>query len=139
MEVHVYAEELVSLLRLEFSFSATTNTPFKNPDALLIASVVLAVKLLYPFSKDGRQSTTTDHRPSLRGMALDWQRWAEIYRSHQEHHTEPGCRFEKTNSSDVYDMTGEDMDRYLDWYQETQITAEQGLCSDSSNRQGRGN
>lgn len=136
MEVHVYAEELVSLFRLGFSFSATAATPFKNPDTLLIASVVLAVKLLYPFYKDGRQSISTNDLPSLRGMTLDWQHWAEIYRDDREHHTEPRRHFEHTSSADVYDMTSEDMDGYLDWYQETQITAEQGLCRMSSDREG---
>lgn len=122
----MYAEKLVSLLRLNFSFSGTAPAPIKNPDMLLIASLVLAVKLLYPLHGEKQYSISTYHRPSLGGLRLDWKRWAEVY-ERQKHQTEPRRDFEKSTSAEVYDMTGEDMDRYLDWYQETQITAEQGM------------
>lgn len=126
MEVYVYAERVVPLLRLDLCFSATANTPFKDPETLLVASIVLAVKLLYPLSEDRRYSTGNNETPSLGGLRLDWTQWAESYKN-QNHGTDPGRDFEKTTSADVYDMTYEDMDSYLDWYQETQITADQGL------------
>ncbi|OIW32142.1 hypothetical protein CONLIGDRAFT_571387 [Coniochaeta ligniaria NRRL 30616] len=124
LEAYVYAEKLVSLLRLEFSFSTAGHTPFKDPETLLIASIVLAVKLLYPFEEEQQYWASKNDRPSLAGLSIDWTRWAESYLSQKQ---QTGYRrdFETTSSADVYDMTSEEIDSYLDWYQETQITADQ--------------
>ena len=121
MEVYVYAEKLVSLLRLEFSFAATAETKFKDPETLLVASVVLAAKLLFPFEEDeGHKTGTRDG--SLGGMRMNWTIWAESYPIRKQQKRD----HEKTTSAEIYDMTAEDMDSYLDWYQETQIMPGQG-------------
>ncbi|KAB5572354.1 putative ribosomal protein [Coniochaeta sp. 2T2.1] len=122
LEVYVYAEKLVSLLRLDFSFSATAETKFKDPETLLVASVVLAGKLLFPFEKDERHRTGTSEH-SLADITMDWTKWAESYPIRKQQKRD----FEKTTSAVVYDMTPEDMDSYLDWYQETQIMPEQEI------------
>lgn len=118
MEVHSYAEKIVSLLRLDFSFPTKANTPLNNPDTLLIASIVVATKLLYPF--DGLPRFPNDpHDPS--NLRVNWDKWAEIFKDQPSSHRNDRMGFEKMKSTDVYDMTEEDMDRYLDWYQETKI------------------
>jgi RNA polymerase I-specific transcription initiation factor RRN7 len=126
VEVYVYAEKLVSLLRLEFSYSTTASPPFSNPDSLLAMSLVLAVKILYPFASREQESATVGEQPSHGGRHLDWAAWAAIYQS-QYSRRKPVPDYDKTTSAEVYDMTSEDMDSYLDWYEETQITVEQGM------------
>lgn len=126
MEVYVHAEKIVSLLRLDFSFPAPAHSSCKDPETLLLASIVLAVKFLYPF----------DDRSSAEGLILDWTRWSDKFKSGkpQRHNRE---RFETITSADVYDLTPDDMDSYLDWYQETELASQQGMSqiADSYDRQ----
>lgn len=122
MEVYVYTEKLVSLLRLDFSIPTNPHVPTKNPETLLIASIVLVVKVLYPFHNG---------RSSAGGLEIDWTRWADKFETHEpQRHTRRD--FEKMKSAEVYDMTPEDMDSYLDWFQETKIMPEQGLTAHTS-------
>lgn len=118
LEVHTYAKNIVSLLRLDFSFPTRANTPLNNPDTLLIASIVVATKLLYPF--DGIPRFASDpNDPS--NMRLNWDKWAEIFQAQQNNRKNSRQNFEKMSSADVHNMTEEAMDNYLDWYQETKI------------------
>lgn len=119
LEVYTYAKNIVSLLRLDFSFPTKANIPLNNPDTLLVASIVVATKLLYPF--DGVTRFPSDPKdPS--NLHLNWDKWAEIFQEQQNSRTNSRRDFEKMSSADVHSMTEEDMDYYLDWYQETKIT-----------------
>jgi RNA polymerase I-specific transcription initiation factor RRN7 len=119
LEVHIYAKNIVSLLRLDFSFPTKANTPLNNPDTLLIASIVVATKLLYPFDGIPRFSNEPNEPSNLH---LNWDRWAEIFQAQQGNRKNSRQTFEKMSSADVHNMTEGDMDHYLDWYQESQIT-----------------
>lgn len=120
MEVHIYAEKLVSLLKLDFSFPTRANTPLNNPDTLLIASIIVATKLLYPFDGLPRYANDLEDPSNVR---LNWDEWARIFKEQGARHNNSGrMGFEKLKSAEVYDMSEEDMDRYLDWYQETKIS-----------------
>jgi RNA polymerase I-specific transcription initiation factor RRN7 len=125
VEVYVYAEKLVSLLRLDFSFPTKASVPLNNPEMLLVASIVLATRLLYPFDREESLSGMRDHRAGPGRLRIDWANWAWAFENKKpERHDRRD--FEMMTSADVYDMAGEDMDKYMDWYQESKITPREG-------------
>ena len=96
--------------------------PLNNPETLLVASIVLAVKLLYPF--DGRQAppTSDDDLPFLQ---VDWGEWQKIHSEHRPQ-SPPSRAFDLLTSEDVMSMTGEEMDEYLEWFEQTRLPPKEG-------------
>lgn len=110
---------MARLLDLDFCFSMQKKR-FKlldHPDILLVACVVFATKLLYPF--DGEQRVPVSYRdPS--SLQIDWRRWKELMRDVAFEGLE---RRDMTNlkAEDAWTLTDRKIDDYLDWYEETQI------------------
>lgn len=86
----------------------------------MICLLIIAVKLYHPF--DG----LTRHVGSLADSAaltVDWTTWVDAQSSHNVHttgeaHLKRGSEINVTER-DVMDMTGEQLDEYMDWYEST--------------------
>lgn len=90
------------------------------PEIQLICLLIIAVKLYHPF--DG----ITRHVRSLADSAsltIDWATWVDVQSSHNvqatgEAHLERGSEINVTER-DVMNMTGEQLDDYMDWHERT--------------------
>lgn len=90
------------------------------PELQLICLLIVAVKLYHPF--DG----FTRHVRSLADSAaltVDWAAWVNVQSSHStdatgDAHLERGSEINVTER-DVMNMTGEQLDEYMDWYERT--------------------
>lgn len=84
--------------------------------------LIIAVKLDHPFD------AITRHVRSLADSAaltIDWAVWVDAQSSHGVHdsgeaHLERGSEINVTEK-DVMNMTGKDMDTYMDWYERTYV------------------
>lgn len=119
LEVFLYAKELVTLLRLDFSISTRARITLDNPETLLVATIVFITKLLYPM--DGiERSPTGDDDPSC--LRINWLKWQDIFEHEDQKAGVRGKRdFDKLTSIDVSELTEQEMDEYLDWYQRTKL------------------
>lgn len=88
-----------------------------HPDILLAASVVFATKLLYPF--DGKYRRPLNYRdPS--SLRIDWSKWRELMRDPEDEKLERRD-INKLEAEDVWTLSDEKIDDYLNWYEETRI------------------
>ena len=95
------------------------------PEIALVALLVIAVKLYYPLDAiDRHPRSATD----LGVMALDWDRWCEEQKEYESRetangHLERGNEI-KVEEKDVFDLSGDQMDEYLDWFEKTWVDEE---------------
>ncbi|KKY20845.1 putative rna polymerase i specific transcription initiation factor [Phaeomoniella chlamydospora] len=135
IEIYPSVKVLAEMCNYDFAFHFPRSVGQKAitvfPEAQLIALVTVAVKLLLPFDPDAsRFSPHTLSEPAA--QRIDWTTWLKIQRSK----TSPSDRESSgafnggnessslrslltTTSTDVFDLTPKDLDRYMDWYQQT--------------------
>ena len=82
--------------------------------------LIITVKLYHPF--DGSPRLARSHA-DLAMLAVDWATWVDVQSSHNVHatgeaHRERGSEIHVTEN-DVMNMTGEQLDEYMDWYERT--------------------
>lgn len=122
--LHLKTLEISRLLLITFAFPLPS---FRQqisslPEIQLICLLIITVKLYHPF--DG----FTRHVRSLADSAvltIDWATWVDVQSSHKLHatgeaHVERGSEINVTER-DVMDMTGEQLDDYMDWYERTYV------------------
>ncbi|KAL9622748.1 MAG: hypothetical protein Q9160_002866 [Pyrenula sp. 1 TL-2023] len=92
------------------------------PEIRLMALVTVVTKLFYAFD-DGGQHPRNLQEPAAQNV--DWPRWIEMHTN--ENQREEGSSTNHTMNNfgvvekDALAMTGEEVDKYLDWYQQTWI------------------
>ncbi|KAJ5601312.1 pol I core factor CF [Penicillium lagena] len=92
-------------------------TPLHLPDVQIMALIVIATKLLFPFDNVKRYPTTSNEPAA---QTMDWNIWAQAHR-HFDSHDRPAGDIGKGNAihvtdKDVLNMTPAQMDQYMDWY-----------------------
>lgn len=120
--LHGKTLQISELLSAKFAFPlpGSRQQISSLPEIQLICLLTIAVKLYHPF--DG----FTRHVRSLADSAaltVDWATWVDVQTSHGVHasgeiHLEPGREINVTER-DVMNMTGEQLDGYMDWYERT--------------------
>ena len=90
------------------------------PEIQLMCLLVIAVKLYHPFDDITRHVRSLADSTAL---AIDWETWVDVHSSHSLHATgetylRRGSEINVTEK-DVLNMTGEQMDEYMDWYEKT--------------------
>lgn len=116
--------KLAALLSVDFSFPTLAGKQRVTglPEIALMSVLIIAVKLLYPFSKDlGSVRSMTD--PGV--LALDWEAWVtsrqtQVPGAEGETMGGRGSEIEVTED-DIMAMTGQQTDEYLDWYERTWV------------------
>jgi RNA polymerase I-specific transcription initiation factor RRN7 len=112
-----------------------------HPEAQLMALVVVATKLIFPFDSDVvKRYPRSINEPAA--QRIDWKKWMDLRKQRvadaeatdveggeEETRSKPplqkGREVEVTDA-DVFKMSGEDLDRYMDWYQRTWIKSNDG-------------
>ncbi|KAF2639478.1 hypothetical protein P280DRAFT_490742 [Massarina eburnea CBS 473.64] len=109
---------------LEYDFALHTESKTRigvrhMPEAQLVACLIVCVKLFYPFDGE-RQHPRTNAEPAA--TVIDWPEWCNTMRN-AENSRGKDSRYTteeltRLREKDVFDMSGDQLDQYLDFYLE---------------------
>lgn len=141
IEVYATVKELAVLLRCDFKYEVSTDStdlqsrdtqkrhrkpPIAMAEVQLMSFLIIATKLLFPFSDGSMQSKPRGH-PQL---GLRWSAWLQTHKDYQpsqkndaEGAIQPGKHIE-IQDGDILTMSPEELDSYMDWYQTTFAVSE---------------
>ncbi|OQN98084.1 hypothetical protein B0A48_15916 [Cryoendolithus antarcticus] len=135
IEVFATTTRLARMLGLDFGYlfegARRSEFPVRYPEVRLMALVVVVTKLLFPCDDHERHPASAQ---DMSAMRMNWDAWQKSQSSDAEKAPKP----EPMSNSDAFAITDtdclnmgdEDLDRYLDWYQNN-------LASESVREQGR--
>ncbi|KYG42542.1 hypothetical protein M433DRAFT_176638 [Acidomyces richmondensis BFW] len=135
LEVFAATQRLARILELGFSFKFQTKESNKAkdlmlryPETRLMALIIVATKLLFPFD-DVKRYPTSPSDPSV--LSMDWQKWQEI-QSRPVRGAMPLSYQAAMNFSeeDALRAGDEELDAYLDW-------AEDNIASEEIRERGK--
>ena len=123
IEVYRVASDLNErILKFDFQYNVTysESNPTRFPEAQIMSLIIIAVKLAYPWG-------VTYHPESLNDPAaqrIDWKTWSKIRQSITEENDDDGTTIRPGTESqlketDLFNMSDEKVDAYMDWYQRT--------------------
>lgn len=112
---------LQRLVGFTYSFPLSPRRSLKHlalPEAQLLALIVVATKLLFPFDELKRYPTSASEPAA---QVLDWKLWAHTQKQFDKKPS-AGGRLPKgneilVNDNDVFKMTTQQLDDYMDWYE----------------------
>ena len=104
----------------EFPIPSYRQQTSSLPEVLLVCLLIIAVKVYHPFDSFARHVRSLADPAAL---TLDWEIWVDARNPHNvratgETHLERGSEINVTEQ-DVMNMTGEQLDDYMDWYERT--------------------
>ncbi len=127
VDVYPVIDRLAPLISYNFSFPTSGNRYRISslPEPQLISLLIVAVKLYYPFDSITRYPRTSSEPAALN---IDWKAWAATQEEHVAR-IQVGRELKKgkemeIGEHDVFDMSGGQIDEYLDWYEKTWIDEE---------------
>lgn len=106
----------MTLLDLHFSYSNLPQNPHgvtPYPEVQLVSLLVIATKLAYPFDNIERVPESYSDPSAVK---VDWSRWLKVTARAPVNGLARGTEIHVTDS-EVWAMTGKELDDYLDWYQ----------------------
>ena len=120
LEVYAATIRLSRMLNISFTYNVDARSSaryqvLRLADAQLIGLVVLATKLLFPFDDRERYP----RRPTeLAALRMNWGAWSKA----RAEAARPSDLLTygdalQTTENDVFDMSDEKLDQYMDWYQ----------------------
>ncbi|KXT04514.1 hypothetical protein AC578_8631 [Pseudocercospora eumusae] len=136
LEIYVTTQRLARLLEINFAYNvvakARANMSMRFPEIRLMALIVIATKLLFPFDDKKRYPKNTE---DLAAMRLDWDIWCKVLAQQHDHDKRKGqarggpdqLSFRDAfsmNEADSLSLADERLDQYLDWY-ESNIASEE--------------
>ena len=88
-----------------------------------MALLIVSVKLYYPFD-DLHRSPRSPTEPAV--FTIDWNKWNKVYENSEESQYTSGVKVGKQDvvnvtEKDVFNMTNDELDKYMDWYQKTWV------------------
>jgi RNA polymerase I-specific transcription initiation factor RRN7 len=126
LEIYDATQRLAELLGHDFVFryGGRHQLGLRHlPEAQLIACLIVCVKLFYPFDRV-RRTPESASEPSA--VLVDWKRWCKLMIAAKKKQREGHSGFTteeliKMRESDVFEMAGDQLDQYLDFYADTFI------------------
>lgn len=120
IEIFAACQRLGKILSIDDTFilksKAGTNVVLRYPEPQLMALVVVATKLLFPFDDIERQChTATD----LSSLSLNWDAWTEMHKTEEDSVDKPRLSFNQAfdfSEADCLTAADETLDAYLDWF-----------------------
>ncbi|KAL2871051.1 TFIIB-type zinc finger domain-containing protein [Aspergillus lucknowensis] len=135
LPVHIYpvAKRLKELLGFTFEYPSqvvSTRKPLDKPELQMVTLVVIATKLLFPFD-DVQRHPASAHEPTV--QAIDWDAWAEVQDRFEKRDASAG-RIGKgkeilVNEGDALTMTPDQLDDYMDWYENSWLDRSTGASA----------
>jgi len=136
LEVYATARQLNAITHFPFTYpqpGTTRRQPTAYPESQLMALVVIATKLLFPFDSDRHKwHPKSLNRPGT--LCMSWSTWMSSKRDF-DNASKPATGLERgqeihVKDTDILDMTVEQLDQYMDWYQRAWIKYEPANRSD---------
>lgn len=112
------------MLSIKFSFpkSIARQRTVSFPELQLMALVIVSVKLYHPFDDLKRYAISES---DLGLLHINWDVWCEEQKRYTERETADGKLGQgnemKVKEHDVFQMSEDQLDEYLDWYDKTWI------------------
>ncbi|KAL4951473.1 hypothetical protein BDW69DRAFT_169995 [Aspergillus filifer] len=133
VDVYPVTKRLQALIGFTFKYPTKIigrKKPLDKPELQLITLVVIATKLLFPFD-DVERHPTSAQEPTV--QAVNWEAWADIQK-HFDNRDASAGRIGKgkeilVNESDVLNMTPNQLDEYMDWYESSWLENSKGTDS----------
>jgi RNA polymerase I-specific transcription initiation factor RRN7 len=124
LELYDTAIRLGDLLGYTFAFQHDGHRQLgirHLPEAQLIGSLVVCVKLLYPFDRLERNPESSSDPTSV---VMDWKSWYKHMLAAKKHQRKGKSDFtteelNKLQESDVFEMQPDQLDQYMDFYADT--------------------
>ncbi|KAL4997359.1 hypothetical protein BDV10DRAFT_169956 [Aspergillus recurvatus] len=122
VDVYPVTKRLQTLIGFTFEYpTKKVSKKWKSldkPELQLIALIVIATKLLFPFD-DVQRHPTSAQEPTV--QTINWAAWTEVQK-HFDRRDTPSGRINKgkeilVNEDDVLTMTPDQLDEYMDWYE----------------------
>lgn len=121
VDIYIAVRRLSSMVDIDYCFPRHGSPKKRSdlPDLRLIALLVVAVKLYYPFdSLDRHPRSELD----LGVLNIDWDKWCKLQKEYDTKLISEGKigrgNEMLVNEQDVMSMSGEQLDEYLDWYEQ---------------------
>ncbi|KAI7187927.1 hypothetical protein KC363_g5728 [Hortaea werneckii] len=123
IEIYAATQRLAHTLELDFSFTPRSKTKrnetvLQYPEVRLMAVVVVASKLLFPFDDIKRYPCSAS---DLSALSLKWSAWVNLHSNKQEDSKPSGTlSYEQSMSfsqMDAAQAAGERLDEYMDWFE----------------------
>ncbi|KAI9736039.1 MAG: Pol I core factor CF [Claussenomyces sp. TS43310] len=114
LEIYAGAQRLGRMLGLSFSFPdhLARHRVTAYPEVQLMALIIIATKLAYPFDDIPRTPSGVGDPSTL---SVDWKVWQQLFTDLPD----KGCKrggMIHVRQEDVFKMNGKSLDEYLDWY-----------------------
>lgn len=130
MEIYRIVRRLQQIIKFRLRFSSKKKWTLKAenyPEAQLVGLIVVATKLIFPFSiAKGFPSVPTEPAAQL----IDWNLWRAAQKQFESLDNLPGRLSKgqeiKVNEGNVFHMTEGQLDDYLDWYQDMWLDQKKG-------------
>ncbi|KAL4866299.1 hypothetical protein BDV12DRAFT_199364 [Aspergillus spectabilis] len=121
VDIYPVTKRLQTLLGFTFDYSTKATRRRKaldKPELQLITLIVIATKLLFPFD-DIKRHPTSAQEPTV--QAIDWNSWTEVQNYFDRRDASAGQigkgKEILVNEGDVLNMTPNQLDEYMDWYE----------------------
>jgi RNA polymerase I-specific transcription initiation factor RRN7 len=118
VEIYASVQNLQKVVDFTYRFPIASRKRDKHlalPEAQMIALVIVAAKLLFPFDELNRYPTSAQDPAT---QVIDWGHWAHVQKQFEERTAETGKGKEiLVTEMDVFDMTNDQLDEYMDWYE----------------------
>ena len=125
MEVFPAVNRLGKLVAYDYHFPHTHSRwyrPIHLPEVQLVSLLVVVTKLFYPFD-DIKRYPASLKEPSTH--LVRWNEWAVSQRMFEEREKDGGKLGRgneiKVKENDVFQMTPQQLDEYMDWYEKSWI------------------
>ncbi|KKK17398.1 hypothetical protein AOCH_003598 [Aspergillus ochraceoroseus] len=130
LDVYPAVTRLQNLLGFTFKYSTKVvgrRKPLDKPELQLITLIVISTKLLFPFD-DVERHPTCAQEPAVH--TIDWAAWGEVQRRFENREALAG-KISKdkeilVNENDVLAMTPDQLDQYMDWYENNWLDLSKG-------------
>lgn len=132
VEIYSTVHRISSLLNVRYMFPrpGTRQKRALFPETQLIALLVVAVKLFYPFDQLQRKPRSWTE-PGV--LSINWDVWCDLQAEYEARFVSDGRigrgNILSVNEQDSMKMSGAQLDEYLDWYEQTFID-EESLASE---------
>jgi len=122
LDIYPAVRRLNKIVHYDFTYASTTSkrrSATSYPEVQLMALVVVATKLLYPFNEDNTERNVGSLN-ELGATKLDWKAWIESKTKYrQDHDGFQHKREVEVKDTDIFEMTDKQLDDYMKWYQQT--------------------
>ena len=127
VDIYTAVRHMSSMLDIDFCFPRHGSRQQRShlPEIRLMALLIIAVKIYYPFDLLNRHPRS---QLDVAVLNIDWDIWCKLQKEHDTRITLEGKigrgNEMLVNEQDIMNMSGEQLDEYLDWYERTWISEE---------------